>query len=571
MRKIKFTLISASILLLTNSAWATAAIATGPNSTTMSGGFVNMTAGTWVNLGSLDKGTKITGRNTTTVGLGVNVRGSLALGGDWVIKRKTANHPLQINVAQDWYGTVDPIADNASIPEEATDNNAHLFITSTWDGTTTDTDTITIGGNVYGYTRIIPRDSAGQAYTSPLQSKPNSFSDDVITVTGTTENEHSFYGVMSTDGAGNLYLVRRDAHHYAWGEVSNTDNGSQNYHPATSGQVSMPKITTELAAELLSSRYQRIGQPVWSQLDQHAQKGTWGRVFGASLRENAKQQLGYESRYVGIQFGHEWDQYAMTTATEAESMTTTTRKGVTAGYVRANAKFYDRHFTDFDLLKGQYASAEHQVGTGTMNMWAVGAYYTKDYATPSVHMKQYIDFAGQVLYAANHQESIDRTTHRAFGFSLSGEYGRHLTQFRGWQAELQGQITFQTLLFSNYVDDNRSIHTPRQFSLRGRAGVRITPVDQTRRLQPYVLANIYREFMSSALVKIGTDKVGDKFAHNWYDVGLGVQYALHQRQQNEHHGAFAYVEGTYSHQLGTWALRRVPIHINAGLRLPYNW
>ena len=57
------------------------------------------------------------------------------------------------------------------------------------------------------------------------------------------------------------------------------------------------------------------------------------------------------------------------------------------------------------------------------------------------------------------------------------------------------------------------------------------------------MANIWHDFLNPKAVSIGQDRVGEKYATTWAEIGLGVQRAVGKH-------SYVYADARYEHDLG---------------------
>jgi outer membrane autotransporter protein len=197
-----------------------------------------------------------------------------------------------------------------------------------------------------------------------------------------------------------------------------------------------------------------------------------------------------------------------------------THAGVTLriGSVNNSANYGDRAL----------AGLSTHTGKTDVNAVGVGGYYTR-YADDGT----YVDLVGEVnRYEASYSDVYQvggRQT--GYGMVLSAEAGKPLPVAGAWKIEPQAQLAYQYLNMRGFSDAVSNISGTTDNALRGRLGARLF-MDasqqslQTYKWQPYIVADVLRDFMGARDVTVGSTAFDPNFAQTWWQAGAGLTLQL---------------------------------------------
>ncbi|MFC0309944.1 autotransporter outer membrane beta-barrel domain-containing protein [Gallibacterium trehalosifermentans] len=315
-----------------------------------------------------------------------------------------------------------------------------------------------------------------------------------------------------------------------------TTNDTQQYvydTPVTA-YVLMPKVAMELGFSTLDTLHERRGENQilsWERCDtcrdeEQVDGQTWVKAWGKTLSLDGKKRLDFATKMYGIKVGHDF-------SIKKDDKGGHSLTGLYLAYGRANSKFYDQYYAEQNGA-GQYIlQSSKYTGKGRSELYALGLTHTRYHVNGG-----YLDLVGQLHWLRGY--SVDNqgektNKQRGKGFALSAEVGKpfELKELNerqsAWFIEPQAQLIYQYIDFDHFADANRIIAPDSVSAVRGRLGVRLahnrlTKDDKTRTL--YAIANIWHNFNTNHSVRIGTEKLSEKYANTWGEVGVGLQRAL---------------------------------------------
>jgi outer membrane autotransporter protein len=317
------------------------------------------------------------------------------------------------------------------------------------------------------------------------------------------------------------------------------------YNPSVPAYVEMPRANMELGYATLATLHERRGENqtlAWDECGTcgtDAKGQTWGRILGKHLEQDGKTRLNMTSNIYGIQIGHDFK--IKRTDKGAHQLT-----GVYLSYGRSNTNFYDNYRAVNGII-----SDDKYTGKGISDSASLGLTHTR-YAPNG----SYLDLVAQLSYLHNKYQSrrgVD-VGQNGFGAVLSAEVGRpyalnkHASNESGWMIEPQAQLIYQYVDLKGFNDGIRQVDQGSQSGLRGRVGVRVahnaqSSGDDYQTNTFYGVANIWHDFLNPKAVSIGQDRVGEKYATTWAEIGLGVQRAVGKH-------SYVYADARYEHDLG---------------------
>lgn len=383
-------------------------------------------------------------------------------------------------------------------------------------------------------------------------------------------DHHAFVGIAKTTGAGQLQLKEVDkvektggkVREYVWTlTVANTDQPI--LEETIPSYAQMPLVNLEQGYSTLSTLHSRRGENQVYGWDYCGTCGndvtgqSWGRVSGSHLHVQGKTRLGYDAEMYSAQVGYDF----AVQRTESKGHHVT---GVYAAYTRANADFFD------DLrAENALVLADKYVGKGKATGWGLGLSHTRYAANGS-----YVDLGGQVTFLSNKYTSRDllEAKNKGVSYLVSAEVGRpfalgkHEKNQAGWLLEPQAQLSYQYLDMKSFNDGEREVEPGDMHGLRGRVGARLAynqpaGYENLRTKTFYVTANLLHDFNRAKAVKIGEDKVRDKYEKTWWDIGLGIQHPVGQN-------AYVYLDVNYE---GNFTGERRREGYRGAIGLKYNW
>ncbi|MFC0308963.1 autotransporter outer membrane beta-barrel domain-containing protein [Gallibacterium trehalosifermentans] len=312
-----------------------------------------------------------------------------------------------------------------------------------------------------------------------------------------------------------------------------TDTQQRVYDAPVAAYTLMPRIGMELGYSTLGTLHERRGENQilsWERCDtcsdeEQVDGQTWVKVWGKTFSLDGKKRLDFATKMYGIKVGHDF-------SIKKDDKGGHSLTGLYLAYSRANSKFYDQYYA-VQNSAGQYILQSNKyTGKGRSELYALGLTHTRYHVNGG-----YLDLVGQLHWLRGY--SVDNqgektNKQRGKGFALSAEVGKPIElkelneRQSAWFIEPQAQLIYQYMSFNRFADAYRSVAPESITGLRGRLGVRLAhnrlKDDKTRTL--YAVANIWHNFNANHSVRIGTERVGEKYANTWGEVGVGLQRAL---------------------------------------------
>lgn len=445
--------------------------------------------------------------------------------------------------------------------------NAIIRMNTLWnnpgsaDGANSESDKLKITGAANGVTQIIPLNVNGseniidgdiQQVNSVINTVP------VVSV-GTRSDRNAFIGTAQTNSATEVQLAKRssaDGDEYFWTmEAIKTDEkekpggGKEKpiYANAVAAYIAMPYINQQQAFISIGTLHERRGKNINSsrygcRTCVENKKGfsngtTWGRVFGEHLKQDGKNRLNSDTDVAGIQIGHDF--LTMTTDNGGRNQT-----GLYVAYSKANTDFSDK----YRAVNGA-VSGDKYTGKGKSDAISIGL--TNTYFTNN---NVYVDLVGQASYLHNKYEARDGSnpdSQNGWNLAFSAETGRPFTFSKSasgnWIIEPQAQLIYQYLNLNNFNDKYRHVEQNGQDALRGRIGVELAHNRESKNSQIstfYAVGNIWHDFINPSNVSIGKDRLREKYAQTWGEIGGGLRIAVGKNSS-------IYGEARYEHDFGS--------------------
>ncbi|MGB5108488.1 MAG: autotransporter outer membrane beta-barrel domain-containing protein [Formosimonas sp.] len=451
-------------------------------------------------------------------------------------------------------------------------NGAQVRMNTLWNapgdenGADSTSDVLHITGTAGGNTIVSPINTSGTAniIDGNVQQVASVLNTIPVVIVDGDNAAGTFTGTAQTTGAAEVQLTSRGAgagREYYWTmnakpiiPVDPVDPPVDPvdppippviYNPSVPAYVEMPRANMELGYATLATLHERRGENqtlAWDECGTcgtDAKGQTWGRILGKHLEQDGKTRLNMTSNIYGIQIGHDFK--IKRTDKGAHQLT-----GVYLSYGRSNTNFYDNYRAVNGII-----SDDKYTGKGISDSASLGLTHTR-YAPNG----SYLDLVAQLSYLHNKYQSrrgVD-VGQNGFGAVLSAEVGRpyalnkHASNESGWMIEPQAQLIYQYVDLKGFNDGIRQVDQGSQSGLRGRVGVRVahnaqSSGDDYQTNTFYGVANIWHDFLNPKAVSIGQDRVGEKYATTWAEIGLGVQRAVGKH-------SYVYADARYEHDLG---------------------
>lgn len=343
----------------------------------------------------------------------------------------------------------------------------------------------------------------------------------------------TFTGTAKTTGAGELQLVSHKDDNgvteYFW-TLTTPNKDKTIITPSAPAYTLVPRQNLELGYTMLDTLHQRRGENQTLSWDkqgnywQDVEKQSWGRVIGKHLKLDGKERFGLKTNMYGFQVGHDFD---VKTKQDDEGKLTRRFTGLYFGALRSHSKFYDEYRAKNGVVIADKLTS--RVKTTALNLGVTDTRYNEN--------GTYIDWVGQLSWLNNRYSSVDGTQakNHGWGAALSVETGRPYALGKdktnngdSWILEPQAQLIAQYLRLGNFNDGTRSV-SQKGYGLRGRVGFRLAynkPNDKQRTRTYYFIGNIWHDFKATGNALIGRDKLTEKFARTWWELGLGSQFSL---------------------------------------------
>ncbi|MFV0284649.1 MAG: autotransporter outer membrane beta-barrel domain-containing protein [Castellaniella sp.] len=440
---------------------------------------------------------------------GANITGTVTNAGTINMAGSTVGDELKITGDYLGNGTllVDSRWDDPDIQQ--TD---HMIITGAADGMTT----VAVPGGIIGDVTLGDAPKNGQWLTP------------VVSVEGTDLNQsHTFTGTAETTNAGQAQLVQRDdpngGSNYYWvlaAQNPGTDpippgpDPVPIYTPGTPGYVQMSRIDREMGLEQLGKLHERRGDFRQVPRDQSANP-IWGRLNITDQQEQGDKRFGYDTQTSFLQFGADL-------RARSDEAGNRLHQGVMVTYSRGDHDFYDKYRAE----NGVVSDRKH-VGTGTTDMYSLGAYSTWYSANGT-----YLDLVGNLSGIHNTYDSASGSaSQNGYGLGVSVAVGHPWQLGRSaWQIEPQAQLSYQYVHLNDFDDDVRTIDDQSGGTLRGRLGARLAYNNdngEQRTHTFYVTANVLHDFTGNkSEARIGRDELRETYQRTWGELGVGAQFPL---------------------------------------------
>jgi len=495
--------------------------------------------------------------------------GSMTIASDSVLalNEGTSAATVRYNVVSS--GTID-LREGASDPsgvltiegDYTGKSGSELLVKTTWnDPDVQQNDLLVITGDAQGDTQVsVPGGIIGDV-TIKEGEKSGNWESPVVTVkggdNGETDKKLTFHGVAGTQNAGEAQLTKKGDSYY-WtlaarqpGEDPDTPTKTPIYTPPVSGYVQTPRIIREMGFAQLGQLHERVGEQqtwVWDECGypcedyrNRAEAGerpypVWGRLHLGNLKEQGKDRLGYNSKNGFLQLGVD-----LNVDTDEELNHRHTGVMVTYGYAKND--FYDKYRAEDGIV-----SDDKYTGRSKTHMFSLGAYNTwyKENGT-------YLDLVGNVSWLRNkyHSRNGVDAKQNGYGIGVSAEVGRPWKLGNShWHIEPQAQLSYQYVKLNSFNDGHRRIHGQKGGALRGRIGARLAWNNDNGNLHTntfYVLANVLHDFTGyKTKATVGNDRVTERFARTWGELGIGAQTALGK-------STYLYADVRYERALGGYS------------------
>lgn len=401
-----------------------------------------------------------------------------------------------------------------------------------------------------------------------IKNDLNTYSAPIVRIYNPIESEHhAFVGTARTTGAGQLQLKEVDktdptggqrVREYVW--TLTVANTAQPILDSTvAAYTQMPLVNLEQSYMTVGTLHSRRGENQifnWDYSNDISGQ-SWGRIRGSHLHTKGKTRLAYDTDMLSAQIGYD---FALQRTNDKGHRLT----GVYAAYTRANADFFDHLRAEHALiLEDKYT------GKGKATGWALGINHTR-YAENG----SYLDLVGQLTFLSNKYTSRELYSAKNKGTSylVSAEVGRpfvlnkHERNQANWLIEPQAQLSYQYLDMAGFNDNQRQVEQGNIHSLRGRLGARLAynqpaGYENSQTKTFYLTANLLHDLNHAKSVKIGKDKIRDKYEKTWWDIGLGIQHPISQK-------VYVYIDVSYK---GSFTGERKHEGYRGGVGLKYNW
>ena len=509
---------------------------------------------------NLEKGTSLTTPEGTTLLSGgrltLSNTGISLTGTTSVFEKGTFTNGGIITLANQSY------ADKLTIEGNYVGNNGVLEVNTKWNtpgdylGTNSESDLLTITGDASGNTTVkaIKTDGTEDVIDGSIGELADRYKRSVPVIkvlgadSGTEGNEinstdatkpyayntrSTFTGTAKTTGAGELQLVSHKDDNgvteYFW-TLTTPNKDKTIITPSAPAYTLVPRQNLELGYTMLDTLHQRRGENQTLSWDkqgnywQDVEKQSWGRVIGKHLKLDGKERFGLKTNMYGFQVGHDFD---VKTKQDDEGKLTRRFTGLYFGALRSHSKFYDEYRAKNGVVIADKLTS--RVKTTALNLGVTDTRYNEN--------GTYIDWVGQLSWLNNRYSSVDGTQakNHGWGAALSVETGRPYALGKdktnngdSWILEPQAQLIAQYLRLGNFNDGTRSV-SQKGYGLRGRVGFRLAynkPNDKQRTRTYYFIGNIWHDFKATGNALIGRDKLTEKFARTWWELGLGSQFSL---------------------------------------------
>src|SRR5690625_5065278 len=461
-------------------------------------------------------------------------------------------------------------ADTLTIKGDYQGDGGSLYMNTLWNapgdgaGANSSSDQLVITGHTLGNgsTVIHPVTAGGQEaiIDGDIRRLAHTLNSLDIVVTGGTY-DGAFIGTARTTGAGEAQLVR-NGDNFRWtlkAQITpdpSPDPDIDIFAPEVPGYVQMPHANLEMGYTMLSTLHERVGEQQalsWDGCDTCAaglSKQTWGRMLGRHQKLDGRKRLNFDMNTYGLQIGQDFH------IQQNPNNNSRRHSGVYASYAHAKTDFYDENRAVNGIISG-----DKYMGKGSTDRLALGVYST--YYT---EQGSYLDMVGELAYLRNKYQARNgaKTSQNGYSAAASIEVGKpiHLGN-SNWLVEPQSQLIYQYLNLNNINDGLKSVQQKNLHALRGRIGARLAYNKEGTRKRTntfYIIGNIWHDLSASGSVKIGQDKVREKYNRTWIEGGVGAQTPIGKQ-------SYLYVDARYEHSLSKQ--RRMGYRGMIGLN--YHW
>ncbi len=512
-----------------------------------------VSAATLKNGGILDAGTNLTDGSKAIYKVHLTSDGVASDGvftNDGVITMVNGSYEDQLTIAGNYVGANGKVKMNTewNSPGDATGGNSK-------------SDLLYIDGSANGSTKVVSVAADGRE--AVIDGSIASVAADLHAVTvpvvrvkeGGTSTEGAFTGVANTTGAGELQLRHRTndqgALEYFWEVMAvnpTPPNPNPNpqpnpqptpiYNKGVPGYVQMPLIDLELGYASMRTLHERRGENVHVQIPANTTDNdqTWVRFIKDYVKVEGKDRFGYKTHIDGIQVGNDFS--------IKKTDDRTVFSGVYFSYLQGKADFFDRYKAENGVI-----TADKFTGEGKAKTYSLGVTRTS-YKNNGA----YVDLVGQLSAIRNEYNALGSQSVKQSGWGLgaSVEAGRPYVlrekDNKRLVLEPQGQIVFQYLSLADINHDNKVIHQPKQYGLKGRIGARLSydSYNEAGQVEDtvYGVLNIWQDLVGHQAVYIGQDRITERYARTVGEIGIGTQ--LHLSGSTYFYGDFR-----YQHALGS--------------------
>lgn len=411
-------------------------------------------------------------------------------------------------------------------------------------------DVIKINGSATGNTVIVPVSETGKEniIEGDIKTLGKIVSSVPVVYVSDSNGETAFTGTAKTNGAVEVQLAKHttdNGDEYFWTMSTNAKPNYENlrsnaknakliYANSVAGYTLMPRVNLEQGYSSIASLRERRGDLTCSDCSNLSDNHTWGRFFGKHHKQDGKQRLNLDANIYGLQIGHDF--YVKQLSNQNIVML-----GGYLAYTNANTDFSDKYHA-----KNGVIAHDKKTGNGKSENISLGL--TNTYFTNN---GGYLDLVGQLSYLTNKyhaKNSHNPNSQHGWATALSAEVGQSFSLFdKSWSIEPQAQLIYQYLNLSSFKDNVRHVDQNAQDGLRSRLGLKLSYQDDSRVTQRksfYAIGNLWHDFVNPEKTKIGRDRISEKFAHTWAELGIGMQLPIMTNMN-------IYSDVRYEHSLGS--------------------
>ncbi|MFQ1018743.1 autotransporter outer membrane beta-barrel domain-containing protein [Gilliamella sp. CG13] len=420
-------------------------------------------------------------------------------------------------------------------------------------------DVLNISGTAKGTTTIVPLSADGteRIIDGNIKQIEKSLNSVLVVNVANSGSEVAFTGKAQTTGLTEVQLAKRTVDNrdeYYWTMKARTkslvETNKTIYADPIAAYALMPSVNFEQGYTTLANLRERRGDIYCLNCATDDSQNTWARIFGKHQKQDGEHRLNFETNIYGFQIGHDF----AITSLENNGLNLF---GGYLSYNRAKTDFSDKYRTKDGIL-----ISNKKTGKGESDNFSLGI--TNTYYTGT---GTYVDLVGQLSYLRNKYNARtgkNPSTQDGWGVALSAEAG-HSIPLSGtnWSIEPQAQLTYQYLKLDSFNDHIRHVDQNNPDTLRGRVGVMFAynaTDTEDQKTSVYGIVNILHDFFSPDDVKIGHDKLSEKFNKTWGEIGLGLNIPI--TTQSELYG-----DVRYEHNFG--GSKHQSFRGNIGLKI--NW